>query len=493
MFGIPEADRLIQQAEVLRGNGDRDGAERLLQQALALDPDHLLAATRLGEIAVDRKDPARAMDLLRPVLVREPAFAPAWGALAHAAWVSGDPRTGLRHARRAMEIQPQNPHLRLLLAQFLVWLDRHREVPHLLAPLLEADQPVPAIRARAMSMMGEMHVAAGNEAAADDWFRAALALVPGLVATRLALGMNRLRQGDYEEGLREYEIRAQVTFFHPAGPPTRPGKPWRGEDLRGRSILIEDEQGFGDAVNFFRYIRLLRARGAARIVLQTYPPLVPLFRASDPALQIVDARPADFTPDFHCFSASLPHAFETRVATIPAEIPYLTAPALRTRPHLRLPPTERKRVGIVWSGDPRHLRDHFRSVPAARFLTLTDRADLEFVSLQASVREEDRAALTARPAIWRLGDQLRDYGDTAAVIAQLDLVIGVDTSVVHVAGALGRPVWILLPLSPDWRWILGRDDTPWYPTARLFRCDRRGWGPVLRRVAAALDAFVASA
>ena len=221
MFAVPEADRLTQQAELLRANGDRDGAERLLQTALEADPGHLLAMTRLAEIAVDRKDAARAETLARSVLAREAAFAPAWGALAHAAWLSGNLREGLRHARRAVEIQPQNPHLRLLLVQILIWLHRHRDVPALLAPLLADDQPLPYLRARAMNLMGEMEVAVGNCAAADRWFRGALALVPDFAAVRLALGMNRLRQGDYAEGLREYEIRSQVTFFQPAGPSQR--------------------------------------------------------------------------------------------------------------------------------------------------------------------------------------------------------------------------------------------------------------------------------
>ncbi|MBN8900208.1 MAG: hypothetical protein J0H57_04170, partial [Rhodospirillales bacterium] len=380
-----------------------------------------------------------AETLARSVLAREAAFAPAWGALAHAAWLSGNLREGLRHARRAVEIQPQNPHLRLLLVQILIWLHRHRDVPALLAPLLADDQPLPYLRARAMNLMGEMEVAVGNCAAADRWFRGALALVPDFAAVRLALGMNRLRQGDYAEGLREYEIRSQVTFFQPAGPSQRSGRPWRGEDLRGRSILIEDEQGFGDAINFFRYIPLIRARGAARIVLHTYPPLLPLFRESDPALELVDRRPEGFAPDYHCFSASLPFAFETRIETIPRDVPYLRAPPLQERPQMRLPANGRKRIGLVWSGDPRHLRDHLRSIPAARFLALADRTDVEFVSLQASVRSSDRAALASRPAVWRMGDQFRDYGDTAAVLQQLDLVIGVDTSVVHLAGALGLP------------------------------------------------------
>ncbi|MDR3539335.1 MAG: hypothetical protein P4L71_22795 [Acetobacteraceae bacterium] len=486
MIGLSEVDELIQQAFLLRAHGATDQAEARLTEALAQVPDHPMALTRLAEIEVDRKQHEPATRRLRAVLRRQPYFAPAWAVLAHAAWLAGNAAEGLRHARRAVDIQPPNPHFRLVLAQFCVWLYRHAEVPALLAPLIAEDQPDPTIRARALSLQGEMLVAAGDFAAADPWLRAALALAPELVATRLAYGMNRLRQGDFAAGWPEYEIRAQVSFFHPTGPPQRPGTPWTGQDLRERSILVEDEQGFGDAIQFFRYLGQLRDAGAARIVLRSFPTLASLLQAAAPFAEIVSELPTGFAADFHCFSASLPHGFRTRLETIPADVPYLVAPALAGRPHLVLPETGRPRVGLVWSGDRRHLRDHQRSIPAERFLRLADRLDCDFVSLQAAVRPADQPALAARPMVLRLGEQVQDYADTAAVIGQLDLVISVDTSVAHLAGALGKPVWMLLPISPDWRWLAGRADSPWYPTARLFRADRRGWAPVLRRVAAEL-------
>ncbi len=492
MIGLDEVDELVQQAFVLRANGATGQAEARLTAALALVADHPMALTRLAEIEVDRKQHEPATRRLRAVLRRQPHFAPAWAVLAHAAWLAGNAAEGLRHARRAVAIQPPNPHFRLVLAQFCVWLDRHGEVPALLAPLIAADQPDPTIRARALSLQGEMLLAGGDFVAADPWLRAALALVPDLVATRLAYGMNRLRQGDFAAGWPEYERRAHVSFFHPDGPPQHPGTPWTGQDLHGRSILVEDEQGFGDAIQFFRYLVLLRDAGAVRIVLRSFPTLVPLLQAAAPFAEIVAASPAGFVPDFHAFSASLPHRFGTTLETIPAEVPYLPAPTPADRPRLILPQTGRLRVGLVWSGDRRHLRDHLRSVPAARFLRLADRDDCDFVSLQVMVRPEDMPALAARPAVLRLGEEVQDYEESAAVIAQLDLVISVDTSVAHLAGALGKPVWVLLPVAPDWRWLAGRTDSPWYPTARLFRADRRGWAPVLRRVAAELGHFARS-
>jgi tetratricopeptide (TPR) repeat protein len=483
---LAEVDALVRRAFLLRARNEVDQAAALLMQALVDAPDHLMAQTRLAEIEIDRRQHEAATGRLRHVLQCEPHFAPAWAALAQASWLAGKPAEGLRHARRAVAIQPPNPQFRLVLAQLCVWLYRHESLPDLLAPLIADDQPDPMIRARALSLTGEMHVAAGHFAAADPWFRAALALVPELVATRLIYGMNRLRQGDFAAGLVDYEARAQISFFHPSGPPRRPGDPWTGQSLAGKTLLVEDEQGFGDAIHFFRYVRAFRHAGAARVVLKTFPPLVELLRPSAPFVEFVTALPPDLVPDFHCFTSSLPHACGTTLATIPEDGPYLQAPPAG-RSHLHLAETGRKRVGLVWSGDPRHLRDHLRSIPAARFLRLADRDDLDFISLQPEVRPADAAALAARSGVLRLDGRLVDFADTAAVIGQLDLVISVDTSVAHLAGALGKPVWLLLPLAADWRWLAERTDSPWYPSMQLFRADRRGWGPVLQRAAAALS------
>jgi tetratricopeptide (TPR) repeat protein len=493
VIDLAEVDALVQRAFLLHAQNAPDQAEALLTQALAQVPDHPMAQTRLAEIEIDRRHHDAATRRLRRVLRREPHFAPAWAAMAHACWLAGKPAAGLRHAGRAVAIQPPNPQFRLVLAQLCVWLYHHEALPELLASLAADDQPDPLIRARALSLTGEMHVAAGNFAEADPWFRAALDLVPELVATRLIYGMNRLRQGDFAAGLPEYEIRRRVSFFHPSGPPRRPGRPWTGQSLAGKTILLEDEQGFGDAIHFFRYVQACQLAGAARVVLKTFPPLVELLRPAAPLVEIVTAAPVDLAPDFHCFTSSLPLASGTTVATIPADIPYLDLPSLAKRSHLRLAETGRKRVGLAWSGDPRHLRDHLRSIPAARFLRLTERAGFDFISLQAEVRPADAAAVAAHPDIMRLDGRLLDYADTAAVIGQLDLVICVDTSVAHLAGALGKPVWLLLPLAADWRWLAGRQDSPWYPSMRLFRADRRGWGAVLQQVKLALDHLSASA
>lgn len=244
-----------------------------------------------------------------------------------------------------------------------------------------------------------------------------------------------------------------------------PGVAWRGQDLRGRSILLKDEQGYGDAIQFFRFLPALRAAGARRIVLLTFPMLVDLFRASTDLAEVMVRAPADFRPDYHCLTGDLPGGFATLLATIPASTPYLQAG--RETVFAR-PPGSGKLIALSWSGDPRHLRDHLRSIPADLFLRLTDGVPARFVVVQNSVRPDDEALLRARPAVARPGETMTDFLRSAGMVSQLDLMISVDTSVAHLAGALGTPVWLLLPRSPDWRWLLDRADSPWYPTMVCF-------------------------
>jgi hypothetical protein len=193
--------------------------------------------------------------------------------------------------------------------------------------------------------------------------------------------------------------------------------------------------------------------------------------------------------DMHCPLPSLPLAFGTRLETIPSTTPYLSVPAPAQGWEAKLGPKDRLRVGLVWSGNPRHRDDIKRSIELNALSSLFDVA-ATFVSLQKELRAGDAALLRERSDIISLGQSFENFADTAALISYLDLVISVDTSVAHLAGALGRPVWILLPFVPDWRWLLDRDDSPWYPTARLFRqTDTRDWHSVVEHVRTALNEF----
>ncbi|MGH7995903.1 MAG: glycosyltransferase family 9 protein, partial [Opitutaceae bacterium] len=273
-----------------------------------------------------------------------------------------------------------------------------------------------------------------------------------------------------------------------AGKRSFPRKPWLGErPIRGRTLFLQSEQGFGDMIQFVRFAPLL-ARLGARVHLEAEAPLARLFQASFPEIEAIHLVGAPIPQcEEHCTVPSLPLAFGTELASIPAAIPYLRAPE-------PLPPLWGEtasagpfRVGLAWSGNPAHHNDRNRSIPFARFRLAFDGLDRRFVSLQKDVRPADAAVFDATSSIVHAAHLMTDFAATAALVEQLDLVVSVDTAVAHLAAALGKAVWLLLPYAPDWRWMLGRTDSPWYPTMRLFRQPRAGdWDSVLAEVRANL-------
>ena len=240
---------------------------------------------------------------------------------------------------------------------------------------------------------------------------------------------------------------------------------WLGSpDIAGKTILLHAEQGFGDTIQFCRYAPLVAARGA-RVILEVQEPLRELASTLGASVEVVSRGHALPDFDLHCPLLSLPLAFSTTLATIPSATPYLGADAQAAADWAtRLGSSNRRRIGLAWSGRPAHTNDHNRSIPLQSFLPLLDGIDATFVSLQRDVRSADTELLRARNNVLHFGNDLKNFADTAALIANLDLVVSVDTSVAHLAGALAKPVWVLLPYIPDWRWLLDRDDTPWYPT-----------------------------
>jgi hypothetical protein len=328
----------------------------------------------------------------------------------------------------------------------------------------------------------------GRVADALEALERAASLAPDDPAVLTNRGTCRLLMGDLPGGFADHEHRWRIE-------PTRSEAQrfraplWLGrEPLEGKTILLHAEQGFGDTLQFCRYASLAAERGA-RVALEAPRPLVPLLQGLDGVAQLV----ADVDPlppfDLHCPLMSLPLAFGTTLDTIPAPTAYLQAPPDRVAAwRERLGEAKGPRIGIAWFGKPTHVSDAARSVALARFLeALPDGA--EIVSLHDRIRRRDAEALATQPQIRRFESELRDFVDTAALASQLDLVISVDTSVAHLAAAIGRPTFVLLPFAPDWRWLLDRADSPWYPTARLFRQPALGdWDgllPVVRREAAA--------
>ncbi len=327
-----------------------------------------------------------------------------------------------------------------------------------------------------------------NEALAS--YDRALALQPRHVMAHCNAASVRLLTGDFGRGWPDYEwrwlkesvVRAHRNFAQPL---------WRGDAIAGKTILLHAEQGLGDTIQFCRYVPLVAARGA-RVVLEVQKPLVGLMSGLG-AAQVV--AKGDSLPDFdlHCPLLSLPLAFGTRLDTIPSAQAYLVAPTAQSMQwQTRLAAGLRPRIGLAWSGRTGHERDRERSIGLRAFLPLL-KTGAAIVSVQKEVRTEDAKLLRECGDIFHAGDELTDFSDTAGLMTQLDLLISVDTSVAHLAGALGKPVWILVTHVPDWRWLLERDDSPWYPTARLFRQDATcAWEGAIARVLTAARGFVAS-
>jgi len=316
----------------------------------------------------------------------------------------------------------------------------------------------------------------------------ALRLQPGNAEAHWNRALLHLRHGRFAEGWRGYEWRWRVAHLSVARQRRDFAQPlWLGEqDLAGNTILLHAEQGLGDTLQFCRYATLAAARGA-RVLLEVPPTLVNLMRTlAGPA--IVLARGETLPPfDYHCPLMSLPLAFGSTLDTIPAPPDYLRADAARAAAwSALLGPEHKPRVGLAWRGSQEHKDDQRRSIDFATLAGILSPA-CEFVSLQDRHRPEDAALLAASP-VRAFGERLADFVDTAALCAAMDLVITVDTSIAHLAGALGKPVWILLPATTDWRWLLDRGDSPWYPRARLIRQQPgEPWSAVVARVRAELD------
>jgi Tfp pilus assembly protein PilF len=310
-------------------------------------------------------------------------------------------------------------------------------------------------------------------------YERALAARPGYAEAHFNLALLQLLLGDFENGWREYEWRWHVTEYAPE----RLAKPdWTG----GPTILLYAEQGLGDTLQFLRYCPLV-ARLGGRVILRVQPALVRLAASVEGASQVIAVGAA--LPEFDLCRPllSLPGRFGTKLESIPAEIPYLSADAaLVERWGRDIAGTPGLKVGLTWAGNPTHKNDRNRSIRLERLRPLLDLPGVSWFSLQIGERSGDIARLPAG-SITDLSARLEDFAETAAVMAHLDLVVTVDTAIAHLAGALGRKAWVLLPFSADWRWLLDREDSPWYPTARLFRQrEPGGWDDVIRRVAQAI-------
>lgn len=333
--------------------------------------------------------------------------------------------------------------------------------------------------------LGIVHMGMGRHDASIASLREALRLRPVYPEASCNLSQALLVTGQFKEGWDRYEARWSLPSL-PARPFRQPW--WRGESLIGRTILLHAEQGVGDTFQFVRFAGLVRDLGAdvlLEVPRETMCVLAPL---AGPGIRVIPRGSKLPHFDLHCPLLSIPGALGCDLETIPAEVPYLAAEPKRVEAWRdRIGRGGPLKVGLVWAGNPQHANDHHRSFRPVAYRPLWEIPGVAFFSLQKQQREGDAADLATLGPITDLAPHLGDFADTAAALCALDLLISVDTSVVHLAGALGRPVWTMVPFSPDWRWLVDRPDTPWYPTMRLFRQTKRNdWKGTVSRVADAL-------
>ncbi|MCB1735756.1 MAG: tetratricopeptide repeat protein [Gammaproteobacteria bacterium] len=347
---------------------------------------------------------------------------------------------------------------------------------------------------KACNNLGRLYSTLQRDAEAEAATRGALSIESGNAIARWNLGMILLAQGRYREGWALYEARRDPALAHRLdAPPQLPYALWQGESLRGRSVSVWPEQGFGDQIQFVRYLPLLRVAGARRITLVCSRELQRLFENNGLADEVVTKEDAADLPeqDFWTPLMSIPLRLGTTLDTLPAQLPYLDAPA---RNPLNAASDDAFRVGLVWRGSAGQANDGNRSLPSLRTLApLWKVPGIHFVSLQMGPVGDEAASPPPDQPISDARAVMADFADTAALIRGLDLVISVDTAVAHLAGALGKPCWVLLPfLANYWCWLRDRDDSPWYPQVmRLFRQSVAGdWREVVQRLTAALASEV---
>ena len=511
------SQQAIESAIRLQRAGQLADAELAYRHLLARDPDNAAALHLLGILVGRSGRPQEAVELLRRCIQICPEDATAHASLGTALHSLGDDENAMAHFQRSVELQPESAEAQYNLGKAL--RDR-KENPAAAEAFRRAVQLQPALAPAWNNLGNTLRELEQAEEAAECYrkslqlrpnhpqtlhnlglaykdvirlddamrcFDAALALDPAHHECRVSQAMVLLLRGDFERGWREYEARWNLTRAF-----TRPSfsQPlWDGSNPAGSTLLLHSEQGFGDTIQFSRYAPLLVERGA-KVILVCQRELRPLLATLDGIGPVLD--PGEQPPPFDAYRPlmSLPMVLGTTPPTIPARVPYLKADPSRVDRWRNRIGDDGLRIGIAWAGAAGYLNDRNRSIPLAMLAPLAQVPGVRLYSLQKGPAADQTSALPAAMSVFDFTPELHDFADTAALIQNLDLVISVDTAVAHLAGALAKPVWVLLPFSPDWRWMIDRDDSPWYPTLRLFRQQQlRRWQEVVERVAQSLGEY----
>jgi tetratricopeptide (TPR) repeat protein len=516
----PTAEYLQHLGEALLRLKRYDEALKAFDKAIQFQPDSAELWRSLGNVLLQLNRGNEALLSYQRALQFDPRDFESAGKAAVQLHLQGRWEEALAHFNICEALQPNHAPILSLRGIAQRGLRNYQAY---LSDSLRAHKLDPT-NAESCNNIGEALVSLGREEEAIAWYDKALALTPNdaTVLTNKAqvisqfrrldeaaaiysrvrtiapnhamaewnLALLKLLTGDFSAGWTGREARWKIPAFSASYP--RFQQPmWRGEEpVAAKTILVHVDEGLGDTIQFARYLPMLAAR-EARVILVVADGLQPLLSGMAGVTQCLPLSAGLPSFDMHCPLSSLPRIFRTTLDTIPASTSYLPNPSAERLQawEKRLRSRDRPRVGLVWSGSTDHRNDRNRSIPLQMFMRILD-MDATFVSLQKDARAADKAMLAERADIVDLTAHLTDFVETAALVSCLDLVVTVDTSVAHLAGAMGRPTWVMLPYLPDYRWLLDRDDSPWYPTMRLFRQDAtRDYAPVLDRIRAELAAF----
>jgi Tfp pilus assembly protein PilF len=465
----------FEQALALHRQGKLADAERIYREVLQQQPNHFAALHMLGVIALQARQTERAVELIGKAIALKPDYAEAYSNRGNALQDLKRPADALASYDKAIALKPDYAEAYNNRGNALRDLKRPE---HALASYDKAIALKPDY-AEAYNNRGLALGILKRRADALVSYDKAIALKPDYAEAHNNQSLCLLLLGRFDQGWRQYEWRKKRPD-KPIATRSFPQPLWLGEEnIAGKTLFIWWEQGLGDTIQFCRYANLVEAQGA-KVIMAVQEPLRELLKQLSPTIQIINQDEVPNNFDYHCPLLSLPLAFRTTLETIPAQQSYLKADEqLRLAWAARLSPKTKPRIGLLWTT---HKNDHNRSMELERLLPILS-SDTDWICLQNWIKEKDLAVLQQLGRIAIFGDDLRDFSDTPPLLALMDLVITVDTTVAHLAGAMGKPVWILLPYNPDWRWLLDRDDSPWYPSARLFRQQQFGnWAGVIDRV-----------
>jgi tetratricopeptide (TPR) repeat protein len=466
----------------LHALGRHTEAVASFRRALELRPGHAGALNNMGMAlnALGRAD--EAIPCFQAALAAEPRFVAAHFNLANTFDAIGRHAEAVASFESALSFQPNLPPAIYGMGNALAALGRHAQA----LPYLERSVGLDPQFALAWLSLGTAHQALGAHARAVRAFDQALRLRPDLASAHMNRALAWLALRDFARGLPEYEWRLQTV----AQPVIQTLPRWHGEPIEQRTLLIHAEQGFGDTLQFVRFVPLAAQR-AARVVLEVQPQLLPLLAPAAQSWRVTLIAQGAPRPgaDLQCPLLSLPLALGTSYDTIPARTPYLDAPPAYGRKWRgSLGGQAKRKIGLAWSG--RIQQNETRSMPLAALEPLFALEGIDWIVLQPDLSADERATLDAHPhaaSIHRFDGRIGDFADTAAIIERLDAVVSIDTSIAHLAGALRKPLWLMLPFAADWRWFDADPRSPWYPGATLVRQPRPGaWGEVVEAVAAEL-------